>query len=183
LEKNFMLDVLGVHSNVSGDASMTGGHAWISLHYTNGRSTTVGLWATSDLFEARRFIRDPIGITGSTAEKGEVEWGLEVKKHYLAKASRYYKLYPNQIHQLVKVIGAYTGWRFTHNCASWATDVVRKLVGEELDSAELLGVINTPRALGSAILKLEARIPTSREMPRELRVFAQSNIRLSPALG
>jgi len=175
-----MLEVLGVHSNVVGDVALTDGHAWVSLHYTNGNSTTVGLWATGDVLGGRHFIYDPIGVTDSTAEQGEVQWGLEAKRHYLAKASRYYKLYPQQLQQVVKVLGAYTGWRFTHTCASWATDVVKQLVGEDLNSAELLGATNTPRALGNAIQALEARIPTSIDMPRELRVLAQPASRLTP---
>ncbi len=156
-------------------AMLTDGHAWITLHYANGNSATVGLWATGDVFGGRHFIYDPNGVTDSTAEKGEVQWGLEAKKHYLAKASRYYKLYANQLQQVVRVLGAYTGWRFSHTCATWATDVVKQLVGEDLASSELLGATNTPRALGNAILKLEARIPTSVELPRELRVMAQAS--------
>jgi hypothetical protein len=71
-----MLTVIGVHSNVTGDASLTDGHAWITLHFSNGRSTSVGLW-TPTLFEARRFVKDRIGALDSTAENFDVQWGLE----------------------------------------------------------------------------------------------------------
>jgi hypothetical protein len=175
-----MLKVLGVHSSVIGDAGLTDGHAWISLHYSNGKTATVGLWATDSLTGLRHFIYDPIGISDSTAEKGEVQWNLELNRHYHAKARRYYSLQPYQVHRIVKVLGAYTGWRFTCTCATWATGVVKQLVGEDLDSSELLGATNTPRALGNAISKLEALIPTSVEMPRELHVLAQTTVRSVP---
>ncbi len=60
-----MLKILGVHSNVNGNASLTDGHAWPILHLENGNSTSIGLW-TSTLYEARRFIKDPTVMEASS---------------------------------------------------------------------------------------------------------------------
>lgn len=65
-------------------------------------------------------------------------------------------------------MGSYAGWRFTNTCASWATRVVHELIGEDLDSSELAGMTNTPRALGAAIGKLEAGTPTSLANPKKI---------------
>jgi hypothetical protein len=88
-----MLKVLGVHSNVLGDASLPDGHAWLSMHFENGNHTSIGLW-TSSLGEARRFIKDPTGFM--LGETHDVEFGIEDQKQYVAKASRYYVLTKDQ---------------------------------------------------------------------------------------
>jgi hypothetical protein len=161
-----MLSVIGVHSNVAGPkANRTDGHAWISLHFSNGKSATVGLW-TNRRLETRKFIKDPVGVLSDSQEKFEVEWNREKdRKGYEPVASRYYGLSEAQGKQAIKVLGSYTGWRFSNTCASWATRVVRVLFGEELASEELGGITNTPRALGDAILKAEKASPTSLERP------------------
>ena len=88
-----MLEVLGVHSSVTGDASFTDGHAWLSMHYTNGRHTTVGLWTTT-LFEIKRFVKDSTGVI--LDESFDVNFGLEEQKNYMPAASRYYRLNETQ---------------------------------------------------------------------------------------
>jgi hypothetical protein len=164
-----MTKIIGVHSNVTGDAKLTDGHAWITLHFSNGRHTSIGLWDhTPTLLNAKNLIYDKIGVFNATAETFDVEWGLEEKRGYRAKASRYYGLSEGQTRAAVAALGAYSGWRFSNTCATWATHVVIQLTGEELDSEELLGYTNTPRALGNAIQKLEARHPTSLRHPRSV---------------
>lgn len=158
-----MLKTLGIHSSAAGTVAFTAGHAWLTLHFANGNSTSVGLW-TSTLAEPRRFVRDPTGF--ALGETLDVEWGLEISKQYRAAASRYYGLTPGQAKHATSALIASASWRFTNTCATWATEVVRRLAGEELDSTELLGATNTPRALGNAILALEAKSPTSLGHPR-----------------
>ena len=160
-----MLEVIGIHSNVTGDAGLTDGHAWLSMQFTNGKHTTVGLWTTT-LFESRRMSKDPTGVI--LDESFDVNFGLEEQKNYQPAASRYYKLSEAQAKRAVAIMGSYTGWRFTNTCASWATKVVRELLGEELASSELGGLTQTPRALGQAILQLEARDPTSVTNPKKI---------------
>jgi hypothetical protein len=160
-----MLEVLGIHSSVTGHANLTDGHAWVSLHFTNGKQTTVGLWTTT-LLEAKRIVRDSTGVIHD--ESFDVNFGRETQRHYKAAASRYYKLNETQAKRAIAIMGAYTGWRFTNTCASWATRVVRELLGEDLDSSELGGLTQTPRALGGAILKLEATDPTTLDRPKNI---------------
>lgn len=73
---------------------------------------------------------------------------------------------PNQGMLASRVIGVYTGWRVTNTCATWASNVVRELTGEEIKSSEFVGLTNTPRALGNALLFLESMQHTSLARPR-----------------
>ena len=72
-----MLNVLGVHSNVAGGEVCTAGHAWLSMNFANGRSTSVGLWAEGGLLQNNHFIRDPVGFMEGSAEVFEVNFGKE----------------------------------------------------------------------------------------------------------
>lgn len=89
-----MLSVIGIHSScVSGSSmkaspSLTSGHAWLTLHYENGRKSSIGLWAEGELMAANRFISDPVGITRGSQEKFEVNFDKELQKAYRAEASR-----------------------------------------------------------------------------------------------
>jgi len=143
-----VLEVIGIHSNVTGDTKLTDGHAWLGMHFTNGKHTTVGLWTTT-LFESRRMVKDPSGAI--LDESFDVNFGLEVERNCKPPASRYYKLGEAQAKRAVSIMGSYTGWRFTNTCASWATTIVHELLGEDLESSELGVLTQTPRALGQAI--------------------------------
>ena len=66
-------------------------------------------------------------------------------------------------------LGRYAGWRATHTCASWATDKIKEIFGEALASKELLGLTNTPRALGSCLMRLNGSDPTSVSRPKYLK--------------
>jgi len=160
-----VLEVLGIHSNVTGDASLTDGHAWLTMHFTNGRQTSIGLWTTT-LFEAKRFVKDPTGVI--LDESFDVNFGLEEQRNYKPAASRFYKLTEIQSRRAVSIMGSYTGWRFTNTCASWATKVVRELAIEDLDASELSGLTQTPRALGNTLQKLEKKEPTAVSSPKRI---------------
>jgi hypothetical protein len=167
-----MLEILGVHSSAKGGDSRTDGHAWLSMHFSNGRQTTIGLWTTT-LFTPKAFIKDPTGVF--LDETFDVNFGLEAQRHYMAKASRYYRLDAVQGKRAVALLGQFQSWRFTNTCASWARRVVRELLGEDLGSAELGGATDTPRALGDAILRLEATDPTSLQRPKRTNRNAVAN--------
>lgn len=160
-----MLEILGIHSNVKGGGGLSSGHAWLSLHFQNGKQTTVGLW-TSTLFEAKRIVKDPTGVI--LDESFDVNFGLEESRDYQAAASRFYKLSEAQARRAVSLMGSYTGWRLTNTCASWATKVVRELLGEDLDASDLGGATDTPRALGAAIERIEKEDPTSLIAPKSI---------------
>jgi len=157
-----MLKILGIHSNATGESSFTDGHAWLTLHFENGRSTSVGLWTTT-LGELRRVASDPTGF--ALGETFDVNFGIEGRKGYRAKASRYYSLASPQGERAIAILGSWASWRFTNTCAEWARDVVQKLTGEELAADDWLG-IETPRELGNSILALERESPTSLTFPK-----------------
>ena len=167
-----MLSVIGVHSaavggsSVQGGAGFTDGHAWLTLHYTNGRSASIGLWAEGGLLQARHFVRDPIGILNGSEEKFEVRFDEEIKKNYRAGASRYYGLYAGQQQRAITALGRFAGWRPTHNCATWATEKIQEIFGIGLSSSEGLGLTNTPRKLGLVLRMLESKEPTSISKPK-----------------
>jgi hypothetical protein len=167
-----MLSVIGIHSSAIGASSsqvgnkFVDGHAWLSLHYTNGRHTTVGLWAEGELVAWNHVIRDPLGLSPKTAEKFEVRFGEEEKRGYRPKASRYYGLYNTQSSYAIMHIGKYTGWRATHTCATWATEKIKEIFGLQLASTEFFGLTNTPRALGAVIARLDTIDPTSIQKPK-----------------
>ncbi|WP_036292015.1 hypothetical protein [Methylosinus sp. PW1] len=171
-----MLSVIGVHAGhnakegdyrPAGAVDLTWGHAWLSMHYTNGRSNTIGLWQVQTNGFPRHVVRDPgnilhnSGITDKFAEKFEVEFDLERRLHYVANASRYYGLYKGQQSRAVMALGKFTGWRLTHNCATWATEKLHDIFGVDLKTAEVLGLTNTPRALANSLRALEAKRATS----------------------
>ncbi|MBM7068440.1 hypothetical protein [Actibacterium sp. 188UL27-1] len=142
--------VLGIHSNVtSGDK--TGGHAWISIT-TLGRTTCYGLWP------------DEHGRTIDNGSGTDIRRGLETIAG--ARASRYYELTPTQAAALHTELGRNVTWNYTHNCSSWASDVIARVVGEDVDADDmsLLGA-ESPRQLGASIRRLETRSPTSRMSP------------------
>jgi hypothetical protein len=167
-----MLSVIGIHSAVAGLSSAQGGpaftdgHAWLTLHYTNGRQASIGLWAEGGLFQLRHLVRDPVGVLNRSEEKFEVRFDEEIKRIYRAEANRYYGLYAGQQSRAIMALGKFTGWRATHTCATWATDKMKEIFGVALQSTEGLGLTNTPRALGHALRVLEAKEPTSIQKPK-----------------
>ena len=145
--------ILGIHSNVlAGDK--TGGHAWLSIT-TNGATVFYGLWPDSH------------PRTKDNGPDSDIRKGLEANS--VAKASRYYKLTESQSQKLLVQLGRQQNWNYTHNCSSWASYVVWRVVGEDVDADDegLLGV-ETPRELGRSIQRLETKSPTSRFAPKDL---------------
>ena len=48
-------------------------------------------------------------------------------------------------------VGKNVTWSVTCTCASWAADTFTKVTGETIQSSELLGMTDTPRAVGDSI--------------------------------
>lgn len=141
--------VLGIHSNVTGGGK-TGGHAWISLT-EGGTTTTYGLWP------------DDHPRTVDNGAGTDIRVGMEPA---VGAANRYYSLTAAQATALRAELGQTVAWGYTHNCSSWASEVVHDVVREDVNADDwgLLG-IETPRQLGASILMLEARSPTTRLAP------------------
>jgi hypothetical protein len=62
---------------------------------------------------------------------------------------------------------ANVAWSYTNTCASWASEMVYILVGEDVDSDDNFG-FETPRELGESILELEAKNPTTIHSPKSV---------------
>ena len=77
-----------------------------------------------------------------------------------AKASRCYTLSDAQTKHFWALMRSNIAWDYTNTCASFATEVVEEVVGEDLD-ADDYGGFETPRELRKSILELEARDPTA----------------------
>lgn len=146
--------VLGIHSNVAGDRNeYTAGHAWLTITYAN-KTTHYGLWP-----DAHPDVAD-------NGKKSDIRIGMEASSK--AVASRFYRLSQAQARHFNALMKANVAWRYTQTCASWATEVVEEVVGEDVDADDWAG-FETPRELGKSILKLEAKHPTSLTSPRPLK--------------
>ena len=157
--------ILGIHSNLDGAASspnyrdfndvlsqFTAGHAWISVTEA-GITTRYGLWPD-------RHPRTKDNGSGSDIRKN-----MEPK---LGKANRYYRLSPWQTHRLLQLLMRNTTWAETNNCSSWASMIVYKVTGKDVDADDWLG-FETPRELGKSINRLENKEPTSLSRPKDLK--------------
>lgn len=150
--------ILGIHSNVAGsDAGFTAGHAWLTLTQ-GGKTTYYGLWP------------DAHPRTVDNGDASDIRIGLEASAK--AVASRYYKLSDAQAKRFNSLVKSNVHWFYTHNCSSWASDVVREVVGQDVDADDWFGV-ETPRELGRNILLLEGKDPTS--------IFAPKRVNRNPA--
>jgi hypothetical protein len=152
-----MLSVIGIHAKIDdhGKVSATSGHAWLTVHFTNGRRDSVGLWPEREDGLARLLIRDQVGFSKSTEEKLRVSWGKEIQGHYKPFASRYYGLRQGEQNKAISCIGGFTGWRIESNCTSWATEKIKEIFGVSIQHSEFLGLHDSPRALGAALARLE----------------------------
>jgi hypothetical protein len=167
-----MLSVIGIHAKMDdhGKVSPFTGHAWLSIHFTNGRQDSVGLWPEQEdisgvLLSARLFVRDPVGVTKSSEEKLRVSWGIEIRGHYRPYASRYYGLRQGEQNKAISNIGKFTGWRLEYNCTSWATDKIREIFGVALPHSEFAGTHDSPRSLAATLVRLEPVRPTAINNP------------------
>lgn len=143
--------VLGIHSSVAGDSHEFGaGHAWLTIT-AEGRTCSYGLWP------------DGYEQAADNGDASDIRLGLESAQD--AVASRYYGLSPVQVVHFWSLTRLNVTWRCTNNCASWATEVVASVVGEDVDADDYLG-LETPRELGRSILKLESREPTHLASPK-----------------
>jgi len=146
--------ILGIHSNVaSDDAGYTAGHAWLSITRA-GRTTTYGLWP------------DDHPRTIDNGDGSDIRVGMSASSR--PAASRFYKLSDAQARLFDTLVAANVEWRYTNTCASWASEVVDRLLDEDVD-ADDYGGFETPRELGQSILDLERTSPTSRISPRPVQ--------------
>lgn len=143
--------ILGIHSNVAGDTNeFIAGHAWITVHQSSSVKH-YGLWPDNH----------PRVLDNGKAT--DIRIGMEAAD--TPAASRYYLLTEQQATRLSLLLNKVVAWGYTHNCSSWASDVVWQVVKEDVD-ADDWGGIETPRELGRSIMRLEAKDPTSIGKPK-----------------
>jgi len=145
--------ILGIHSNVLGRAGYTEGHVWITVT-RNGITRYYGLWP------------DNHSLTSNNGLGWNIRTGLE--RNNKPKASRYYKRSAEQKKVLDLLLRANVTWRPTHNCSSWAHEIIWKVVHEDVDADDRLWFSETPRELGRNITFLEAKDPTSQHIIEEI---------------
>ncbi len=169
-----MIKVIGVHTSAIGGSSMKGspltaGHAWLSLHFENGRDDTIGLWLTDGQMGAvKRFL--PLNYLAAAFIHEDILYevliGEEKRKNYKSSSSRFYGLDESRkLHAMPCLIHA-ASWRYEYTCATWVTEKVKQIFGEVFATGELFGLTNTPRRLGSVLASLEAQDPTSLVRPK-----------------
>lgn len=153
--------VLGIHSNVAGDANnYTTGHAWLTITH-DGVTTHYGLWP------------DAHPNVVANGDASDIRVGMEASAK--AAASRYYRLSDAQARHFNALMKANVTWRYTNTCASWAGEIVEEVVGENVDADDWAG-FETPRELGKSILELEAKQPTSIISPKPLKQNPASSL-------
>jgi hypothetical protein len=142
---------LGIHSNVEPNASVTAGHAWISL--TNqGITETYGLWP-----DAHSNVPD--SGPGNDIRTG-VEKGVGVHSYY-------FPLESDQLSAFTAAIGENKTWGNTYNCSSWVEEVVNRVTDISITANDpgALFLAETPRRLSAIIIELERNAPTTTFAP------------------
>lgn len=134
--------ILGIHARKW--------HAWISVT-VNGTTTFYGVWKDGN----RR-----VGHNGG----GKNDLRINVETFDEAASSRYDRLTSNQVNQLNALLNQNAKWGVWKNCAWWASRIVRKVVGEDVDANKWLGIPD-PEEVCNNINDLEAKNPTSHLMP------------------
>ncbi len=141
------LATLGIHMVQKGYPL---GHAWLTYTDDNGVTTTYGLWP------------DWAPKAPDNKEGSDIRTGIEANEEPLA--SRYYNLSESQAEAFLGELEQNVTWSLDYNCSSWAADVVKRVVGEEVD-AHYVREYETPRMLGRSIRALEKVNPSSQESP------------------
>lgn len=131
---------ISIRSNVSSDAAMTDGHAWINDSSEDGIDTSYGLWP-----DAHPAVDD----NGSATD---VRKNLEVKFGYNDKyvAQKSFPLTKTQYKKFTKFVTKQATWRYTHTCADWARDAIKAATGIRLDVDDWFG-FETPRELSRSL--------------------------------
>lgn len=149
--------VLGVHSqadlNARGSDGLTSGHAWISVTRGNNPPEYYGLWPDSH----PRFAGDSVA---SDPAATDIRRGIEGGAGFNPNASRYYELTPDQATNLEARLRENVTWGYTNTCASWASNTVSQVTGQNVSATEFL-VTGTPRELIKSINALEQTLPSS----------------------
>jgi uncharacterized protein RhaS with RHS repeats len=142
-----LLRKLGIHSDASLWDSATYGHAWISFSDTDtGTYQTFGLWPDD---HKKTRLRNQDGPEPDV----RMNWEQGRKSSY----EHYYILTDDQFMLLTIFLDMPSYWDYTNNCASWASDLVKYVTGENVSASDpVWGVgVDTPRGLTKSIKKIK----------------------------
>lgn len=146
--------ILGIHTNTLPGASLTDGHAWLTIT-RDGKAEAYGLWPNS---HPRFAGEDP-------PPPSDIRRGIE--NGFQATASRYYALTPDQALAFEAAVAERVTWGYTNTCASWASDTAFRVTGERVNASELLGLTGTPRQIRESIEQLERHRATAPDRPQQ----------------
>ena len=166
--------ILGIHSRADVDDDAVSGHAWITL-------TTIQPDGTKTVDRYGLWPDDHPGIQTAGLNNGD---GSDVRQNYAGDTfrglfNRFYNLTEEQKNSLIAFVSENRKWTCTYTCASFASDAVKHVVGEDVDADDatalpICGVpiipligIETPRELSKSIQELEEDDPTSELDPNE----------------
>lgn len=158
--------VLGIHSNADPEGSiLQPKHAWISLTDFSSMPaelTTYGLWHTS------------VNPDQNWRYSPDVDMYVDIEKSWDPGHRRYYLLLPSQYDVLISWLNedhdfAWGGTIIppTYDCASFASDTIATVVGEDVDADDILG-FETPREVSQSIDALELNDPLAVNNPAEV---------------
>ncbi|MGO3126495.1 MAG: hypothetical protein ACTIJY_00325 [Luteimonas sp.] len=145
--------LLGIHTNTEPGAPLIDGHAWLTIT-RGGKTEAYGLWPANH----------PLFNQETTPPATDVRRGME--DSYVATASRYYALTPDQLKTFEAATREKVTWAYTNTCASWASDTAYRVTGERVNASELGGLTDTPRQMRESIDQLEIHRNTSPDAPR-----------------
>jgi len=146
--------ILGIHSNVPSSAGFTDGHAWLSVS-RDGVVTNYGLWPDDHPRIVAMGLSDP--------KKSDIRTGMEDGQ--ASESVRYYKLTIKQAATLERKLRENVSWGYTNTCASWASETLNAVTGENVNANDTLG-FETPRHVTKSVEALEKIRPTSTRNPK-----------------
>jgi hypothetical protein len=120
-----------VHSNVGPNAGMTDGHAWLQFKDNNGNSKTLSLWGNQG---SREFFANK-----EAGQTGVVSRTVDITNQDVQKINDFNSEAEN------------VDWTATNTCAGYSSTLWNTVTGENLESANVLGV-TTPANLAQSIV-------------------------------
>ena len=107
----------------------------------------------------------------SDTKKSDIRTGMEDGQ--ASESVRYYKLSIKQAATLEIKLKENVRWKYTNTCASWASETVDSVTGENINANDTLG-FETPRNVTKSIESLEKIRPTSKSNPKGVPDDAQA---------
>jgi hypothetical protein len=151
--------VLGAHSNRSTNADgpyCTDGHAWVSItdfSVSPPTGDSYGLFAITEDYDGDGN-PDTMQVNGAGYEHANS-----------GPYNRYYALAPSEFSSFLTFVTTYHAYTYLYNCASWASDLVLAIIGEDVDADSSWFGIELPAEFGESIILLQVADPSNMGVP------------------